>query len=114
MDRHYVWGLAIDVDDPDLWYVSASFGARYAHRGDGEAKAILYRKWGEAPWEALGGGDNGLERPLAYMPYALLAPPGRPQALIAGMQNGDLLLTDDAGETWRRLATGLEKLLALS
>ena len=28
MDRHYVWGLAIDAADPDLWYVSASYGAR--------------------------------------------------------------------------------------
>jgi len=114
MDRHYAWGLAIDAADPDLWYVSASFGAHTAHRNNGDAQAILCRKRGDAPWQALGGEGIGLERPLPYMPYALLAPRGRPQTLIAGLQNGDLLLTEDAGETWRTLHTGLDGLLALS
>jgi hypothetical protein len=114
MDRHYAWGLAIGTIDPDLWYVSASFGARTAHRNDGDAQAILYRKRRDAPWEALGGDGSGIVRPLPYMPYALVAPRGRPQTLIAGLQNGDLLLTEDAGETWRTLHTGLDGLLALS
>jgi photosystem II stability/assembly factor-like uncharacterized protein len=114
MDRHYVWGLAVDAVDPDLWYVSASHGANYAHRNNGDAQAILYRKRGEAPWEALGGPDSGLERPLPYMPYALVAPRGRENVLLAGMQNGDLFLTMDAGDSWWRLETGLDRLLALS
>jgi photosystem II stability/assembly factor-like uncharacterized protein len=114
MDRHYAWGLAIDAVNPDLWYVSASFGARTAHRNNGDAQAILYRKHGDAPWEALGGEDSELERPLSSMPYALIAPRGHPQTLIAGLQNGDLLLTEDAGETWHTLYTGLDSLLALS
>jgi hypothetical protein len=114
MDRHYAWGLAIDALDPDLWYVSASFSARTAHRNKGAAQGILYRKRGDAPWEALSGNGSGLELPLSYMPYALIAPRDRPMALIAGLQNGDLLLTDDAGETWRTLHTGLDGLLALS
>ena len=114
MDRHYAWGLAIDAADPDLWYVSASFGARSAHHHTGQAEAVLYRKRGEAPWQALGGDGSALARPLPFMPYALLAPRGRPNALIAGLQHGELLLTGDAGETWRPLATGLTSLLALS
>jgi hypothetical protein len=114
MDRHYAWGLAIDAVDPDLWYVSASHGARTAHRNNGDAQGILYRKRGDAPWEALGGNGSGLERPLSYMPYAFVAPHGRPMELIAGLQNGDLLLTEDAGQTWRTVNTGLDSLLALS
>jgi len=114
MDRHYTWGLAIDAVDPDLWYVSASVGAHTAHRNNGAAQALLYRKRGDAPWQALGGEGTGLEWPLPYMPYALVAPRGRPQGLIAGLQNGDLLLTDDAGQTWRTLPTPLDSLLALS
>ena len=114
MDRHYAWGLAVDAADPDLWYVSASFGAHKAHRSDGDAQGVIYRKRGDAPWEALGGEGTGLERPLGSMPYALVAPRGRPHALIAGLKNGDLLLTADAGETWRRVPTGLSELLALS
>jgi photosystem II stability/assembly factor-like uncharacterized protein len=114
MDRHYTWGLAIDAGDPDLWYVSASVGARQAHRQYGDAQAILYRKRGEAPWEPLGGEGSVLPRPSPVMPYALLAPRGRSHALIAGLQNGDLLLTADAGASWRRLATGLDRIVALS
>jgi photosystem II stability/assembly factor-like uncharacterized protein len=114
MDRHYTWGLAVDAADPDLWYVSASFGARQAHRRDGDAQGVLFRKRGDGPWQALGGDGAGLQRPLPYMPYALVAPRGRPGALIAGMQNGDLFLTEDAGETWRPIPTGLKSLLALS
>ena len=48
------------------------------------------------------------------MPYALIAPHGRPNTLIAGLKNGDLMLTQDAGETWRTLHTGLDSILALS
>jgi photosystem II stability/assembly factor-like uncharacterized protein len=114
MDRHYTWGLAIDAVDPDLWYASASHGAHTAHRNNGEAQAILYRKVANEPWKALGGDGSGLQQPQPYMPYALLAPRDRPNALIAGLQNGDLLLTDNAGETWRTLHTGLDSLLALS
>ncbi len=113
MDRHYAWGLAVDAVDPDLWYVSASFGARQAHRDDGRAEAILYRKRGEEPWEPLGGTD-GLPRPLPFMPYALLAPRDRSGALIAGLKNGELLMTEDAGDAWRRLDVRLPGLLALS
>ncbi len=113
MDRHYVWGLAVDAADPDLWYVSATFSAREAHRRDGNAQALLHRKRGGGPWEPLG--ENGsLPSPLPYMPYALLAPRRQPGALIAGMQHGELWLSEDAGETWRRLDVTLPALLALT
>ncbi|MGH2534967.1 MAG: WD40/YVTN/BNR-like repeat-containing protein [Thermomicrobiales bacterium] len=113
MDRHYVWGLAVDAADPDLWYVSASYGAREAHRRNGDSRGVLFRKRGDAAWEALGG-NGSLARPLPYMPYALLAPRGRPHVLIAGMQDGELWLTEDTGETWRRLDVKVPSLLALS
>ncbi|HEX5502275.1 MAG TPA: hypothetical protein VFW96_06605, partial [Thermomicrobiales bacterium] len=113
MDRHYVWGLAVDPADPELWYVSASHSARYAHHFDGNAQGVLYRKRGDAPWQPLGGNGDGLTRPLSYMPYALLTPRGRPNALLAGMQNGEIYATADAGDTWRRLDVQLPRLLAL-
>jgi photosystem II stability/assembly factor-like uncharacterized protein len=113
MDRHYTWGLAVDAADPDLWYVSASFGPREAHGRGGNAQGVLFRQRGAAPWQPLGGDGNGLERPLPVMPYALVAPRERPNALIVGLQNGELLLTGDAGESWRCLSTGLDSLVAL-
>jgi photosystem II stability/assembly factor-like uncharacterized protein len=111
-DRHYTWGLAVDAVDPDLWYVSAAHGPREAHRNDGDARALLYRKRGDAPWEALGG-NGTLPKPLPFMPYALLAPRDRPGALLAGMQNGELWLTEDAGQRWRQCDVKLPALLAL-
>lgn len=114
MDRHYSWGLAIDAGDPDCWYVSASFGARTAHRTDGRAEAILYRRRDDEPWRALGGPGTGLDQPLPFMPYALLAPRDRPGELVAAMKNGALYLTDDHGESWRRLETGLPAIGAVS
>lgn len=113
MDRHYAWGLAVDTADPDLWYVSASSGPAAAHRGDRDAEAVIYRKRGEEPWQALDRAE-GLPHPLAQMPYALLAPRYRPGTLIAGLGDGELLLTEDAGESWRKLEVRLPGLLALS
>ncbi len=114
LDRHYTWGLAVDAADPGLWYISASPGPSLAHRPGGDAQAVIFRKQGEAPWQALGGEGTGLARPLRAMPYALLAPRNRPRTLIAGLKSGELLLTEDAGETWRTLQTGLPSILALS
>ena len=111
MNRHYVWGLAADPADPDLWYVSASISAREAHRRNGDAQAHIYRKRGDSAWEQLTG---GLPNPLPYMPYALLTLNNRPGTLIAGLQHGELLLTEDAGDSWRTLDLKLPGLLALS
>lgn len=114
MDRHYVWGLAVDPSDPDLWYVSASHSAGHAHARRGDAQGIIFRKAGDAPWRMLGGDGSGLPRPLPAMPYALLVPRERPGALIAGLQDGALWLSEDRGETWRQLDVPLPGLLALS
>mgnify|MGYP001172792452 CR=1 FL=1 len=111
MDRHYSWGLAVDPENPDLWYVSATFSARYAHRNEGDARAKLYRKDGSKPWEALT--VYGVDT-LPYMPYALVALRDRPNTLVVGMQNGGMLFSDDRGDSWRTMDVSLPALLALS
>lgn len=110
MDRHYVWGLAVDPADPDLWYVSATFSARDAHRSDGQAKAHIYRKLGDTPWQQL----SDLPDPLPSMPYALLSLHDRAGSLVAGMRDGEILFSEDAGETWTQLDARLPALVALS
>ena len=114
MDRHYTWGVAVDAVDPQLWYISASPGPSLAHRPGGDAQAVIYRKRGDAPWQALGGGESALGQTLRAMPYALLTLRDRPNVLFAGLSNGELLITDDAGDSWRTLQTGLSSILALS
>ncbi|CAA9553789.1 MAG: GH74 [uncultured Thermomicrobiales bacterium] len=92
-DRHYTWGLAVSPDEPDTWFVSATFSARQAHSG-GDAQARLYRRRGSAPWEPLRG---GLPDPLDGFPYALLAAGGR---IVAGLGDGRLFASRDGGDTW--------------
>src|SRR3954462_885760 len=39
-DRHYTWSVAVDPDDPDCWYLSASSGPFAAH-GGGDPQARI-------------------------------------------------------------------------
>jgi photosystem II stability/assembly factor-like uncharacterized protein len=98
-DRHYTWSVAADPDDPDLWYVSASTGP-YAAHGGRDPQAKIYRRRGDAPWQALAG---GLPEPLPAMPYALAAADGR---LFAGLADGQVWESNDRGDSWHALAVG--------
>ena len=108
-DRHYTWAVAVDPEDPERWYVSASTGPFAAH-GRRSAEAYVYRWEAGGPWKAL---DGGLAGPLASMPYALTFADGR---LVAGFANGTIHASDDGGDTWRpvELASSLPSLVALA
>ena len=93
-DRHYTWSVAVDPEDPELWYVSASTGPFAAH-GRGDPEARIYRRRAGEPWHPLGG---GLPDPLAAMPYALVATDGR---LVAGFADGQIWESADSGDSWR-------------
>jgi photosystem II stability/assembly factor-like uncharacterized protein len=92
-DRHYTWSVAVDPDDPDCWYVSASTGP-YAAHGLGDPQARIYRRRDGESWQPLTG---GLPDPLPAMPYALLAIDGR---LFAGLADGRLWESRDQGDSW--------------
>jgi photosystem II stability/assembly factor-like uncharacterized protein len=109
-DRHYTWALAVDSEDPDRWYVSASTGPFAAH-GGGAPEALVYRWDGEGPWRAL---DGGLPQPLDSMAYVLLARPGE---LVLGLADGRILTSSDGGDSWEPLALHgdpLARVLALA
>ncbi|HET9287062.1 MAG TPA: hypothetical protein VFO26_05845 [Gaiella sp.] len=95
-DHHYTWSVAVDPDDPDCWYVSASTGPFAAH-GGGDPQARIYRRRDDEPWRPLTG---GLPEPLPSMPYALLAADGR---IFAGLADGQLWETRDRGDRWTAL-----------
>jgi photosystem II stability/assembly factor-like uncharacterized protein len=95
-DRNYTWSVAVEPDDADAWYVSASTGPFAAH-GGGDPEAAIYA-WSGSEWRALAG---GLPSPLPAMPYALLATAGR---LFAALADGQLWESPDRGETWHASA----------
>ena len=102
LKRKYGWAVAADRTDPSLWYLSSAPGVR-AHSND--ADAAIHRCRDGGPWEELAG---GLPEPMRAMPYALIAGPeaGR---LVAGLSDGEVWETRDAGDTWVRLAFRLPK-----
>lgn len=92
-DRHYTWALAVDPHNPDLWYISASPSARFAHSG-GNSQAHLYRWLGDGPWRQMTG---NLPETLNFMPYVLTIAGGW---LFAGLANGEIYATQDQGGSW--------------
>jgi len=105
-DRHYTWSVAVDPDDPELWYLSASTGP-YAAHGRGDPQARIYRRSVREPWRALA---DGLPEPLPAMPYALVAADGR---LFAGLADGQIWQSGDRGESWRACTLRGDSLAAL-
>jgi hypothetical protein len=104
MDRNYTWGLAVDPEDPDLWYVSAAPDPFRAH-GDGDSQARLYRKRGASAWEPLElNGHGGVATTIERMPYSLVVPRTAPGTLICGLRDGAILASADAGDSWQSIA----------
>ena len=90
-DRNYTWAVAVDPEDPERSYVSASTGPFAAH-GGGDPQARLYRRVPGEPWQAL-------DLSLPAMAYALLTRDGR---VFCGLGNGELWESRDGGDSWKR------------
>jgi len=94
--RHYGWAVAVDVADPTLWYFSSAPGVR-AHSDD--ADAAIYRCRGTESCEKV---EGGLPAPMKAMPYALMTGP-EPNQVTAGMSDGEVWESTDAGDSWNLL-----------
>ena len=102
LDRKYGWAAALDRDG-DTWYVSSTRGIE-AHSK--RADAAIWRAGRGAAWHRLGG---GLPNPLNDMPYALIGGP-EPRHLVAGLANGEVWESFDAGDSFARLPFKLPRI----
>jgi photosystem II stability/assembly factor-like uncharacterized protein len=100
LNHRYVWALAVDPDDADTWYVSASRNAFDAHsgffHGDHHANAYVYRWNSTGPWQPL----VSLSKSAQVMPYSLEIADGQ---LFVGFADGSLYVSSDQGETWQSI-----------
>ena len=96
LEHRYVWGMAVDVEDPETVVVSAASGARTAHTPE-RADAYVYRRV-----------NGGWERAMDGLPD----PSGQVRAVLAqGFEGGEfvavtnrgLFVTNDAAQTWERV-----------
>src|SRR4051812_19934383 len=101
-ERRYAWALAVDPDDPEVWFVSAAPGPFQAH-GGGVSDSAVYRWSADGRWQQVAG-------PFDSHVYALASADG---ALFAGLGDGTLLRSDDRGETWRDLGERVDRVTAL-
>jgi photosystem II stability/assembly factor-like uncharacterized protein len=101
-ERRYAWALAVDPDDPDVWFVSAAPGPFKAH-GSGPSDSAVYRWSADDRWEQV-------EGPLDSHVYALAIADGR---VFAGLGDGTLRQSDDRGDTWHDLGERVESVTAL-
>lgn len=93
LEHRYVWGLAVDAEDPDQMVVSAAHGARSAHTPD-TAEAYVYRRT-EGPWEPA---MEGLPDPEGQV-RAVLAQGTTGDEFVA-VTNRGLFRTEDGALSW--------------
>lgn len=99
LDHRYVWGLAVDPEDPDTVLVSAATGARSAHTYE-TADAHCYRRT-DGTWTQLQ--DTGLPTGAGALRSVLTA--GQSGGEFYALNNHGLYYTTDAGDRWRRVET---------
>lgn len=94
LDHRYVWGLAVDPEDPDTVVVSAATGARAAHTPK-RAQSYVYRR-ANGSWERA---MDGLPEP-GGLARAVLDSGSRSGEFLA-LTNRGLYLSEDAADSWR-------------
>ena len=99
LEHKYGWWVAAHPARPEVCYVSFSPSPFKAH-GNESAEAVIYRSIGLESWEPLAG---GLPQPLDHMPYALLTDTSEPDAIYAGLRNGDIWHSANCGDSWTKL-----------
>jgi photosystem II stability/assembly factor-like uncharacterized protein len=101
LKHHYLYGLAVDSDEPNTVVVSASSGAWQAHNGEQHAESFLYRRSGNGGgrWELL---SKGLPDPQGTM-IAILAASSKNAGEFYVVSNRGIFCSTDSGVSWKVL-----------
>ena len=95
LERHYLFGLAVDPGDPDTVVVSASDSPFTAH-DPRVADSTIYRRSGHEPWHEV---REGLPESKGSL-RALLAPNADEEGVFYAVSNRGLFRSADAGVSW--------------
>jgi photosystem II stability/assembly factor-like uncharacterized protein len=98
LDRNYLWGLAVDPDDPDTLVVSGAPSPQAAHAAPA-GDSHVYRRSGAGPWRPV----EGLPEPSGTTAPVLASVPGQPGVFFAASNRG-LHRSSDGGARWAPLS----------
>lgn len=96
IDRHYLYGMAVDPGDPETVVVSAATSPRSAH-DPGAADATLFRRSAGGSWREV---RDGLPDPLGSVRALLATSAHEPGAFYAATNLG-LFRSGDGGSVWK-------------
>ena len=96
--HHYVYGLAVEPDDPETIVISASRSAMSAHSAE-HAETWIYRRMAGEPWSVV---KRGLPEASGTTISSLVADPDDPGVVYA-VNNRGVYRSADMGESWERL-----------
>jgi hypothetical protein len=95
IERHYLYGLAVDPGDPDTVVVSAANSPMQAHNPRA-ADSTIYRRSGRGPWREV---REGLPVPSGSLRALFATNHGEPGFFYAANNRG-LFRSADGGITW--------------
>jgi photosystem II stability/assembly factor-like uncharacterized protein len=102
IERHYLYGMAVDPGDPDTVVVSAAESPLQAH-SPRFADSTVCRRAGPGPWREVG---EGLPEPRGST-RALLAAHAAERGVFYAVNNHGVFRSPDAGESWEPVAAPL-------
>jgi photosystem II stability/assembly factor-like uncharacterized protein len=95
----YIYGLAVDYDDPQIVIISASMGPGTAYSTE-NAESFVYRREEDGKkWKAI---SNGLPEPTGTT-ISVLASNPKVSGEFYGVNNHGVFCSADSGISWKRL-----------
>jgi photosystem II stability/assembly factor-like uncharacterized protein len=84
--------------------LAKGYGRRWRLRATGAEALIIRSRDGGASWETL---SNGIPTPNPAFANTILVDETQPGRVFAGMTDGQILASDDRGDSWRGLGVTL-------